>query len=100
MLGDHDPPSAVREGAGDRCKSACQICSCLGEFILHWIALGELLFACVEHVSQVIMGLSPILGKTNTIEHLLPLFLSQLKDECPEVNRTQLNTCFLGANRI
>ena len=24
-------------------------------------------------------------GKTNTIEHLLPLFLSQLKDECPEV---------------
>ena len=35
---------------------------------------------------QVIMGLSPILGKTNTIEHLLPLFLSQLKDECPEVN--------------
>jgi hypothetical protein len=31
------------------------------------------------------MGLSPILGKHNTIEHLLPLFLSQLKDECPEV---------------
>ena len=31
------------------------------------------------------MGLSPILGKNNTIEHLLPLFLSQLKDECPDV---------------
>jgi hypothetical protein len=24
-------------------------------------------------------------GKNNTIDHLLPLFLSQLKDECPEV---------------
>ena len=23
--------------------------------------------------------------QTNTIEHLLPLFLSQLKDECPDV---------------
>lgn len=27
------------------------------------------------------MGLSTILGKDNTIEHLLPLFLAQLKDE-------------------
>lgn len=27
------------------------------------------------------MGLSTILGKENTIEHLLPLFLAQLKDE-------------------
>ncbi|PSN41046.1 Serine/threonine-protein phosphatase 2A 65 kDa regulatory subunit A alpha isoform [Blattella germanica] len=36
-------------------------------------------------LASVIMGLSPILGKHNTIEHLLPLFLSQLKDECPEV---------------
>lgn len=36
-------------------------------------------------LASVIMGLSPILGRHNTIEHLLPLFLSQLKDECPEV---------------
>ena len=36
-------------------------------------------------LASVIMGLSPILGKNNTIEHLLPLFLSQLKDECPDV---------------
>src|SRR5690606_28138610 len=36
-------------------------------------------------LASVIMGLSPILGKQNTIEHLLPLFLVQLKDECPEV---------------
>lgn len=32
-------------------------------------------------LASVIMGLSPILGKDNTIEHLLPLFLAQLKDE-------------------
>lgn len=42
-----------------------------------------------QHVKSalagVIMGLSPILGKDNTVNHLLPLFLSQLKDECPEV---------------
>lgn len=36
-------------------------------------------------LATVTMGLSPILGKANTIEHLLPLFLTQLKDECPEV---------------
>merc|ERR1711981_1078151 len=32
-------------------------------------------------MASVIMGLSPILGKNNTIQHLLPLFLNQLKDE-------------------
>merc|ERR1719452_344177 len=31
------------------------------------------------------MGLAPILGKENTIEHLLPLFLIMLKDECSDV---------------
>ncbi|KAF6021023.1 PPP2R1A [Bugula neritina] len=36
-------------------------------------------------LASVIMGLSPILGKDNTIEHLLPMFLTQLKDEVPEV---------------
>jgi len=36
-------------------------------------------------LASVIMGLSPIVGKDNTIEHLLPLFLIQLKDECPDV---------------
>ena len=42
-----------------------------------------------QHVKSalagVIMGLSPVVGKENTIEHLLPLFLTQLKDECPDV---------------
>lgn len=32
-------------------------------------------------LASVIMGLSTVLGKENTIEHLLPLFLAQLKDE-------------------
>ena len=49
----------------------------------------ELVNDANQHVksalASVIMGLSPILGKENTIEHLLPLFLTQLKDECPEV---------------
>lgn len=35
--------------------------------------------------ASVIMGLAPILGKDNTLEHLLPLFLNQLKDDYPEV---------------
>ena len=32
-----------------------------------------------------ISGLAPLLGKQQTIEHLLPLFLHLLKDEFPEV---------------
>ena len=32
LKGDHDPPSAVREGACDGRQSACQVCTCLGEF--------------------------------------------------------------------
>ncbi|KAK7808596.1 hypothetical protein U0070_015956 [Myodes glareolus] len=51
--------------------------------------IKELVSDANQHVksalASVIMGLSPILGKDNTIEHLLPLFLAQLKDECPEV---------------
>ncbi|KAK2099453.1 hypothetical protein P7K49_020801 [Saguinus oedipus] len=49
----------------------------------------ELVSDTSQHVksalASVIMGLSSIVGKENTIEHLLPLFLAQLKDECPEV---------------
>ncbi|CAG0892029.1 unnamed protein product [Cyprideis torosa] len=62
-----------------------------------------------QHVKSalagVIMGLSPILGKNNTIEHLLPLFLLQLKDEYPEVrlniisNLDQVNEV-IGINQL
>lgn len=36
-------------------------------------------------LAGVLMGLSPIIGKVNTTEHLLPIFLTQLKDENAEV---------------
>lgn len=49
----------------------------------------ELVSDTNQHVksalASVIMGLSTILGKDNTIEHLLPLFLAQLKDEVKEM---------------
>ena len=44
--GDHDPPSAVREGAGDRCQSACQVCSCLGEFWIEHVIRFYHVFCC------------------------------------------------------
>lgn len=51
----------------------------------------ELVSDANQHVksalASVIMGLSPILGKDNTIEHLLPLFLAQLKDEVRAADR-------------
>ncbi|XP_052519490.1 serine/threonine-protein phosphatase 2A 65 kDa regulatory subunit A alpha isoform-like [Budorcas taxicolor] len=49
----------------------------------------ELVSDINQHVrsalASVIMGLCPILGKDNTIEHLMPLFLALLRDECPDV---------------
>ncbi|OAY84772.1 Serine/threonine-protein phosphatase 2A 65 kDa regulatory subunit A beta isoform [Ananas comosus] len=36
-------------------------------------------------LASVIMGMAPILGKDATIERLLPIFLSLLKDEFPDV---------------
>lgn len=36
-------------------------------------------------LAKVIMGISPLLGKEGTVDHLLPLFLQMLKDEVPEV---------------
>ncbi|KAI5280470.1 Serine/threonine-protein phosphatase 2A regulatory subunit A alpha isoform, partial [Ascosphaera acerosa] len=32
-----------------------------------------------------ISGLAPILGRQETIQHLLPMFLTMLKDEFPDV---------------
>ncbi|PIO22739.1 hypothetical protein AB205_0008830, partial [Aquarana catesbeiana] len=56
----------------------------------------ELVSDANQHVksalASVIMGLSPILGKDNTIEHLLPLFLAQLKDEGVEFFDEKLNS--------
>ncbi len=36
-------------------------------------------------LAGVVMELAPALGKAATIEHLLPVFLSLLKDDFPDV---------------
>ena len=36
-------------------------------------------------LAGVVMEMAPALGKAATIEHLLPVFLSLLKDDFPEV---------------
>lgn len=60
--------------------------------------LQELVSDTNQHVksalASVIMGLSTILGKDNTIEHLLPLFLAQLKDEVKETLNSGLSLLF------
>ena len=39
----------------------------------------------LQQLSQVIFNVQLLEVMFSTIEHLLPLFLNQLKDECPEV---------------
>lgn len=71
------------------------MCLSVGLSLLNDLALliwQELVSDTNQHVksalASVIMGLSTILGKDNTIEHLLPLFLAQLKDEvCSRPNK-------------
>lgn len=70
------------------------------------ICLQELVSDTNQHVksalASVIMGLSTILGKDNTIEHLLPLFLAQLKDEVKEMQtcNSGLQFFFLPVKRL
>jgi serine/threonine-protein phosphatase 2A regulatory subunit A len=88
-----DTEAEVRAAAAHKVRDFCQnLDSYQQESIIMTNILPfvkELVGDPNQHVksalASVIMGLSPILGKHNTIEHLLPLFLSQLKDECPEV---------------
>lgn len=107
-----DSEAEVRAAAADKVKDFCQN---LDKHHQENIIMNNIL-PCVknlvadpnQHVksalASVIMGLSPILGRTNTIEHLLPLFLNQLKDECSEVCLMrqpnsflyQPNICFTG----
>merc|ERR1712136_448230 len=88
-----DCEAEVRAAASHKVRDFCQN---LDKSVQETVIMTNIL-PCVQdlvvdanqHVksalASVIMGLSPILGKNNTIEHLLPLFLTQLKDECPEV---------------
>ncbi|XP_078286401.1 serine/threonine-protein phosphatase 2A 65 kDa regulatory subunit A beta isoform-like, partial [Rhinoraja longicauda] len=88
-----DNEAEVRTAAAQKIKEFCEILPKDGrqQVILLQIlpCIKELVTDGNEHVksalASVIMGLSPILGKDATVEHLLPLFLAQLKDECPEV---------------
>lgn len=73
---------------------ASELCSIVNMILVYafclflCLFLQELVSDTNQHVksalASVIMGLSTILGKDNTIEHLLPLFLAQLKDEVKE----------------
>ncbi|KAG8570116.1 hypothetical protein GDO81_014716, partial [Engystomops pustulosus] len=84
-----DCEAEVRAAASHKVKEFCENLSpdCRENVIMTQIlpCVKELVSDANQHVksalASVIMGLSPILGKDNTIEHLLPLFLAQLKDE-------------------
>ncbi|XP_060016351.1 serine/threonine-protein phosphatase 2A 65 kDa regulatory subunit A beta isoform isoform X2 [Lagenorhynchus albirostris] len=88
-----DCEAEVRAAAAHKVKELCENLPMEGRetIIMNQILpyIKELVSDTNQHVksalASVIMGLSTILGKGNTIEHLLPLFLAQLKDECPEV---------------
>ena len=57
-------------------------------------------------LASVVMEVAPVLGKSATIEHLLPVFLSLLKDDFPEVRLNiigkleQVNQVWQGVNTI
>lgn len=88
-----DCEAEVRSASAHKVKEFCQALDPANRerLIMDQVlpCVKELVNDANQHVksalASVIMGLSPILGKENTIEHLLPLFLTQLKDECPEV---------------
>lgn len=88
-----DPEAEVRAAAAGKVKDFCMNWDkAHQEHIIMTMILPQikdLVCDANQHVksalASVIMGLSPIVGRQNTIEHLLPLFLTQLKDECPEV---------------
>ncbi|XP_071495704.1 serine/threonine-protein phosphatase 2A 65 kDa regulatory subunit A beta isoform-like [Diadema antillarum] len=94
-----DCEAEVRAAASHKVKAFCDklspgareqiIMTSILPYVLATFVPTGLVSDANQHVksalASVIMGLSPILGKDNTIQHLLPLFLAQLKDECPEV---------------
>ncbi|KAF6147134.1 hypothetical protein GIB67_036853 [Kingdonia uniflora] len=74
---------------------AVEGCAALGKLlepqdcVAHILPVIELSSDSSQHVrsalASVIMGMAPVLGKDATIEQLLPIFLSLLKDEFPDV---------------
>ncbi|XP_078593601.1 serine/threonine-protein phosphatase 2A 65 kDa regulatory subunit A beta isoform-like isoform X2 [Branchiostoma floridae x Branchiostoma japonicum] len=94
-----DCEAEVRAAAANKVKEFCEnlpedireatIMTSILPCVKWSFSLQDLVSDANQHVksalASVIMGLSPILGKDNTVEHLLPLFLLMLKDECAEV---------------
>ena len=88
-----DVEAEVKTAAGKKVQLFCEN---LPKASQEEVIMGTLL-PCVKdlvidpnmHVKSalagVIMGIAPLIGKDNTIEHLLPLFLTMLKDEFPDV---------------
>ncbi|KAI4564117.1 hypothetical protein MJT46_009915 [Ovis ammon polii x Ovis aries] len=95
-----DCEAEVRAAAAHKVKELCENLPMEGRetMIMNQILpyIKELVSDTNQHVksalASVIMGLSTILGKENTIEHLLPLFLAQLKDEGVEFFDEKLNS--------
>lgn len=88
-----DTEAEVRSAAASKVKEFCNNLDKANQVQIIMTSIlpyvKELVSDPNQHVksalASVIMGLSPILGVYNTVEHLLPLFLIQLKDECPDV---------------
>jgi len=88
-----DCEAEVKTASGKKVQSFCENVPAASQ---EEVIMGTLL-PCVKdlvidpnmHVKSalagVIMGIAPLIGKENTIEHLLPLFLTMLKDEFPDV---------------
>ena len=53
--------------------------------VLTWIYQQSMTIKRAGDGQGVVMELAPVLGKAATIENLLPVFLSLLKDEFPDV---------------
>ncbi|AQL02361.1 Serine/threonine-protein phosphatase 2A 65 kDa regulatory subunit A beta isoform [Zea mays] len=72
----------------DLTQDVAGIISCSLSFLFE-ITVCELSSDSSQHVrsalASVIMGMAPVLGKDATMEQLLPIFLSLLKDEFPDV---------------
>ncbi|CAL5393047.1 unnamed protein product [Camellia sinensis] len=84
-----DNEAEVRIATAGKVTKFCQILN--PELAIQHILLcvKELSSDSSQHVrsalASVIMGMAPILGKDATIEQLLPIFLSLLKNEFPDV---------------
>jgi serine/threonine-protein phosphatase 2A regulatory subunit A len=88
-----DSEGEVRDAAASKLQAFCNALPEAGrrEAVINEIlsVIRPLTTDANQHVkialASVIMGLAPILGQENTVTHLLPIFLSMLHDDTPEV---------------